>query len=101
MANYGDWRDALMFNPVGVHSDGTDVSSAVELSPPALATKIMMQSLTQNIRFTLSAGTTPTTTRGFQLLAGDPAVIIPLGPSTVVKVVEEAATADFQYQWGY
>lgn len=95
----GDPRDALLFDPIGAHVDGPTISSATTLTPPALATKVMIQALGQNVRFTLD-GTTPTATTGFQLKAGDPPMILPLGNSTVIKVIQEAATADLQYQWG-
>lgn len=95
----GDARDQLNFNPVGAHSDGATISSATTLTAPTLATKIMIQALTQNVRFTLD-GTAPEAAKGFQLKAGDPPVILPLGNATVLKVIQEAATADLQYQWG-
>ena len=95
----GDPRDTFEFNPVGSHITGTDISSAVTLTAPTGATKILIQAITQNIRFMLD-GTAPTTTTGFQIVAGDPAVLIPLGTDTVLKVIEEAATCVPQYQWG-
>lgn len=95
----GDSKDQLNFNPIGSHVDGATISSATTLTPPTLATKIMIQALSQNVRFTLD-GTAPEAAKGFQLKAGDPVVIIPLGNATVVKVIQEAATADLQYQWG-
>ena len=95
----GDYRDVLMFNPVGSHSDGTDVSSAVTLTVPTGATKVLIQALVKDIRYTLD-GTAPTSTKGFQLKADDPPVLIPLGTSTTIKVIEEEATADMQYQFG-
>jgi hypothetical protein len=96
----GDSRDQLNFNPVGAHYDGTTISSATTLTPPStLATKIMIQALVQNVRFTLD-GTAPEAAKGFQLKAGDPPMILPLGNATTVKVIQEAATADIQYQWG-
>lgn len=95
----GDPRDALEFNPVGAHSSGATISSATTLTAPTGATKILIQALTQNVRLTLD-GTAPTTTLGFQLLAGAQPLLIPLGNATTVKVIEEAATASLQYQWG-
>ena len=95
-----DSNDATFgFNPIGAHSDGADVSSAATLTPPTGATKIMMQALTQNVRFTLD-GTTPTASAGFQLKAADPPLVIFLRNATTIKVIEESATADLQYQWG-
>ena len=55
--------------------------------------------LGQNVRYTLD-GTTPTASKGFLLKAGDPPVIIPITSGMLVKVIEEAASADLQYQWG-
>jgi hypothetical protein len=90
----------LAFTPVGAHNSGLAISSAVSLTIPAGASKLMIQALTQNVRFTLD-GTAATTSLGFQLKAGDPPVIIPLAPLTpVVKVIEETATASLQYQFG-
>ena len=90
----------LFFTPVGAHSDGPDISAAVPLTPPSSdVSKLLIQALGQNVRYTLD-GTVPTPTKGFQLKAGDPPVIIPITSATVVKVIEEAATADLQFQWG-
>lgn len=94
-----DPRDIWFFEPVGAHVDGPTLTSAVTLTPPTGATKIMLQALTQNVRFTLD-GTTPTASLGFQLKAGDPAVIVQIGNDVTLKVIEETATADLQYQWG-
>lgn len=92
-------RKAWWLNPVGSHTDGADISSAVELTPPAGATKLLVQALTQNVRYTLD-GTTPTASKGFQMKAGDPPIVIPIDDDTTITVIEEAATADLQYQWG-
>jgi hypothetical protein len=85
--------------PLGAHNDGLAISSAVALTVPAGATKLLIQTLTQNVRFTLD-GTTPTATKGFQLKATDPPVVIPISTGVAVKVIQEAATADLQYQFG-
>lgn len=95
----GDPRDTLQFDPVGSHSDGATISSATTLTPPTGATKILIQALEKNVRFTLD-GTAPEAAKGFQLKAGDPPLLIPLGNATVLKVIQEEATADVQYQWG-
>jgi hypothetical protein len=94
-----DWRDALFFDPVGAHNDGLAIAAAATLTVPAGASKIMLQAHAQNVRFTLD-GTVPTATLGFQLKSGDPPLVIPIGNNTVIKVIEEAATADLQYQFG-
>ena len=89
----------FQFNPIGAHSDGLNIAAVVELIAPQGATKIMFQALTQNIRFTLD-GTDPTATLGFQFTAGDPPVIMVIESRATIKFIEEAATADLQYQWG-
>jgi hypothetical protein len=50
------------------------------------------------VRLTLD-GSDPTASKGFQIVASDPPVMIPVGQGTVIKVIQEAATADLQYQW--
>jgi hypothetical protein len=94
----GDWRDVLLFDPIGSHVDGTVITSATTLTPPATATKLLIQAMVQNIRITFD-GTTPAAATGFQLKAGDPMLLIPLGDNMTIKVIEETATADIQYQW--
>lgn len=94
-----DWRDALFFNPVGAHNDGLAIDTVKTLTVPAGASKIMIQAHGQNVRFTLD-GTDPEVAKGFQLKAGDPPIVIPIGISTVIKVIQEAITADLQYQFG-
>jgi len=96
----GNPGDTFQFEPVSAHVDGPTISSAITVTVPTGATKALIQALTQNVRFTLDGTTTPTATCGFQLKAGDPPLLLPLGNSTVLKVIEEAATADLQIQWG-
>lgn len=91
--------DDLQFSPVGSHQDGLVISSAQPLVNPPGATKLLVQALDQNVRFTLD-GSTPTASRGFQLKAGDPPVIVPISANTTVTVIQETATADLQYQYG-
>lgn len=91
--------EELQFSPVGSHNDGLVISAAVPLVNPPGATKLLIQALDQNVRFTLD-GSAPTASRGFQLKAGDPPVIIPISGNTTVQVIQESATADLQYQYG-
>lgn len=92
--------DEFTFNPVGDHSDGKDISSAETIAVPEGATKLLVQALDKNVRYTLD-GTTPTASKGFQLAAGDPPIIIPIGNDMTIKMIEEASAADLQYQFGY
>lgn len=88
------------FRAEGSHVDGLTISSAVELTKPGSgANKILIQALTQNVRYTLD-GTTPTASLGFQLKAGDPPTLMYIGVGITLTVIEEASGADLQYQWG-
>jgi hypothetical protein len=96
---YGDPEDVMMFDPIGAHNDGLAIATAQTITIPAGATKFLVQALGQNVRITLD-GTPPTASTGFQIKADDPWVLVPLGLNTSIKVIEEAATADLQYQFG-
>jgi hypothetical protein len=90
----------LFFTPVGAHNDGLAIAAAQTLTPPSAdVSKLLIQALVQNVRYTLD-GSAPAANTGFQLKAGDPPVIIPITSATTVKVIEETATADLQFQWG-
>lgn len=89
----------IHFLPIGAHNSGLDISTAQMLTPDPNATTILLQALVKNVRYTLD-GTMPTPTLGFQLVAGDPPVLLALTSCTCLKVIEEAATASLQYQWG-
>lgn len=82
--------------PIGAHNSVT-VATVRQVTTPANATGLLVQAITQNIRFTLD-GSNPTTTTGFQLKAGDPTVLIPVGPNVTVRFLEETASATLQYQ---
>ena len=85
------------YAPVGSHSSGALISTATTLTKPEGANSILIQTLVQNVRFTLDA-TTPTASVGFQILAGNPPMIIAV-PGASIKVIEEVASASLQYQW--
>ncbi len=87
------------FDPVSGHSQDATISAATTLVPPAGANKLLIGAVGANVRYTLD-GVDPTTTFGFVLKDGDPPLIIPFGPSTVVKVIEESATATIDFQFG-
>lgn len=87
------------FNPIGAHAEDTTVSSVTTLTPPTGATKLLIQALTQNVRFVLDEST-PDANTGFQLKAGDPPMLIPLVAGQDIKVIEETASAVIQYQFG-
>lgn len=87
------------FQPVGSHNSGLDVSTVKTLTPPTLATKLMIQTVTANIRITFD-GTTPSASVGFQIKNGDVPFIVSVVPNMTIKVIQETPTASLQYQWG-
>lgn len=94
------WKTAVgSFRPIGSHSSGATIATATTLTPATGATKLLIQALSQNVRFTLD-GTAPTATSGFQLKVGNAAVLIILEENVTVIVIQEAATAGLEYQWG-
>lgn len=84
--------------PVGAHSSGATISNATVITIPSGARYIRLQALTQNVRYTLD-GTTPTTSVGFQLKAGDPPISLWVETGVALTVIQESATASLQYQF--
>lgn len=87
------------FNPVSGHVQDATISGATTLTPEVGSNKLLIQAFTNNVRYTLD-GTNPTASLGFQLKADDPPLVIPIGPGTVVKVIEETVSASIDFQWG-
>lgn len=87
------------FRPVGSHTNDTDVSSADELTIPAGATMILIQSSVADCRYTLD-GTTPTAALGFTLVAGADPTLIVLDDGVTFTVIEEGSSAILDYQFG-
>lgn len=85
------------YAPIGSHTTNSSLSGVVFIAVPANASGLLVQALTQNIRFTLD-GTPPSTTVGFQLKAGDPPTLIPAPAGATIKFREESASATLQYQ---
>ena len=90
---------APTFDPMGSHTSNASISSATTLTPPTGASLLMIQATGQNVLITLD-GTTPTTTAGFTLYAGDPPSLVPVAPDAVIKVIQSTATARINYQFG-
>lgn len=92
-------QDSLGYDIVGAHSSGTSIAGVVTLTPlPAGAAKLAIQVTGANARFTLD-GSAPSATRGFQLKDGDPMMILSVGPTMSIKIIQESATATLEYQW--
>lgn len=84
--------------PIGAHASNSSLSSAVTLTCPSGATGLMLQALTQNIRYTIDS-TTPTASIGFQWPTGDVGRIIPMSPGQIINIIQETSGAVIQYQW--
>jgi len=80
------------------HHSQTLGTSALTLSVPLAARGILMQALSQNIRYTLD-GTTPTAAIGFQLKAGDPPIFVELSHKIVMKFFRETSGAVLEYEY--
>lgn len=97
--------DLAPFNPIGAHTQRADLATVQTVSPPgsgstaSQVSRIIVQAFDQNIRYTLD-GSDPTTSFGFRLTATNDPILIPLGPNTTLKFVEEAATAILSFVWG-
>lgn len=84
--------------PIGSHESTTIGAAVYTLPITATAAWLIIQTFNQNVRLTLD-GSQPTTTKGFQLRAGDPAVRIPIGTATTIRLREEASGAVVQTQF--
>lgn len=87
----------MLWDIVGAHIELT-AAADTPIGMPAGAKRILIQALSQNVRYTLDSSA-PTATKGFQLKAGDPPILIPIGPSSGLRVIQETATAEIEYQW--
>lgn len=95
----GGLKTDLGITPFGAHVNQGSLNSVQTLQNfPGEVKGVLVQALTQNIRYTIG-GTTPTTSLGFRLVAGDSPYIIPVSPTTVLKFIEETASASLQYQY--
>lgn len=96
----------MPFTPITVeysaeahHTITLSASSALTLSLPTGASAIMVQALTQNVRYTLD-NFTPTPSKGFQMKAGDPPKLIEITRGMVLKFIAETAGAVLEYEYG-
>lgn len=93
-----DLNNLYALAPVSTHTSRNDLSAVKAITVPDRATGMIIQALTQNVRVTID-GTAATTTLGFQIKAGDPAVLLPVYAGQVIRAIEETATAVLQYQF--
>lgn len=87
----------FQYNPVGGHTQISSLSGVQPIAVPAGAAGILIQALTQNVRITMD-GSDPATGRGFEIKAGDPAIFIAAPPGTVIKAIQETASASIEWQ---
>jgi len=95
------WIKIAPFVPLGDHHTVTIDGAYSPGDQPQGATLLLVQALVQDIRLTLSEDATPAADRGFELVADDPAVLVPVSSRTVVRFFAEAAGAILEYQWGF
>ena len=87
--------------PIGAHTTNSSLNAAVTLTQPTGANRILLQAFTQNVRFLFTETTdttVPTASIGFRLLAGE-RIDLSVPAGTLLKVIEETASASIQYQW--
>lgn len=87
------------FVPFDVHQSYVMPANSISWPIPRGANEVLLQAITQNIRFTLD-GTDPTATRGFQIVAGDPERKISISNITKLRLMREANGAVLQIQFG-
>ena len=81
------------------HQSATLAATVLTLNTPTAAQEIVVQAVTENIRFTMD-GTAPSATFGFQLVAGNVPVQITITQFTTLRFFREAAGAILEYQYG-
>lgn len=85
------------YAPIGSHTTNNQLSTVKSLAVPANANGMLVQAITQNVRISFSGNATATS--GFQIKAGDPAVMLPVSPGASISVIEETGTAVLQIQF--
>lgn len=86
------------FRPVGDHEVNSTLSANVEIKPPLGANALIMQAETQSVRWRLDD--TPATASDGFLLSTGLILILQIDPNASVNIIETAASATLQYQWG-
>ncbi len=91
-------KDAFIPLSGSAHNSYIMGATVLTLSVPLNANGIMVQALTQNIRYTLT-GTDPSISRGFQLKAGDPPRFLGICKGVTLKFFREASGAVLEYEY--
>lgn len=88
----------LPVDPVCDHKSEDLDANVKALTPEGGANFLLISVDGANVKYTLRG--TPTATNGHTITAGDPAVLIPIGPNvTAVQIIRLAAGARIQYSW--
>ena len=94
-----DDRRIRYFQPLtGTKHEEHLVNTLFTVNVPLNCSEVMVQALTQNIRYTMD-GTNPTAGSGFRLTAGDVPVILPAFGVTL-KFISETSGAILQIEYG-
>jgi hypothetical protein len=115
-----NWFKFKKTNPVVIHpfipsrqeADSREIephsSSALstlvvnKLNIPKGVNSVLAQAITQNIRYTLSPNSNPSTVSGFRLTAGNDPIAIPIADGyTVLRVIAETDGAILEFQYGF
>lgn len=86
------------FRAVGTHTVISSLSSVQTVTVPANARGLYVQVFTQNVRVTVDGVTAPTASVGFQLRPSTDTVEVEAAEGSIVKFIEETASASLQYQ---
>lgn len=75
------------------------VNALFTYNVPKQCNCVAVQATVQNIRYTTN-GTNPTAASGFQMVAGNPPILIEITQTTVLKFIAETAGAILQLEAG-
>lgn len=90
----------LRYYPLGRHQAETLGAGVFTPVVENGANYILVQAITENIRYTIDEGTPPTASIGFLLVVGDLPLAVPVGGTRIVRFIRETAGAVLQYQFG-
>jgi hypothetical protein len=86
-----------LYQPIDNHQQETDLSSVVELTPPAGADSVLIQVTVAPVRFLFDGGA-PSASLGFRYTA-DQFVFLLLGPGMTIKAIKESGSPILEIQW--
>lgn len=89
------------FSPLegSAHMSVTLDAGVFTYNAPLNGGSVAVQAVTENVRFTMD-GSAPTATRGFQIVAGNPAQLIQLTKTATLRFIRETSGAVLELQAG-